>query len=92
MGTMRKLDGEGAKVRRVKYIGKQDTYNMEVEGHHNFSINGGLIVHNSGYGLVSYHMSESEHVFKAPATTLPWALRTDDDYTKAHTGDPYGTW
>ncbi|WP_391503129.1 hypothetical protein [Clostridium botulinum] len=30
----------------MKYTGKEDTYNMEVKGHHNFSVNGGLIVHN----------------------------------------------
>jgi len=36
-----------AKVKSIRYIGKQDVYNMEVQGHHNFSVNGGLIVHNS---------------------------------------------
>jgi len=44
-----------AKVKSIRYIGKQDVYNMEVRGHHNFSVNGGLIVHNSidacRYGL-----------------------------------------
>lgn len=34
------------KVKSIKYIGKQDVYNMEVAAHHNFSVNGGLIVHN----------------------------------------------
>ena len=34
------------KIKSIKYIGKQDVYNMEVETHHNFSVNGGLIVHN----------------------------------------------
>lgn len=34
------------KVKSVKYIGKEDVYNMEVDKYHNFSINGGLIVHN----------------------------------------------
>jgi len=36
-----------AKIKSIKYIGKQDVYNMEVKDHHNFSVNGGLIVHNS---------------------------------------------
>ena len=36
-----------AKIKSIRYIGKQDVYNMEVRGHHNFSVNGGLIVHNS---------------------------------------------
>lgn len=35
-----------AKVKKIKYIGKEDVYNMEVESHHNFAVNGGLIVHN----------------------------------------------
>jgi hypothetical protein len=30
----------------VKYIGKEDTYNMEVEEYHNFIANG-IVVHNS---------------------------------------------
>lgn len=36
---------------------------MEVKDHHNFSINGGLCVHNCydslGYGLISHHASKS---------------------------------
>ncbi|KEH90607.1 hypothetical protein [Clostridium botulinum] len=35
-----------AKIKGIKYLGKEDVYNMEVENHHNFSVNGGLIVHN----------------------------------------------
>ena len=35
-----------AGIKNIEYIGKQDVYNMEVVKHHNFSINGGLIVHN----------------------------------------------
>lgn len=30
----------------VKKLGKQPVYNMEVDGYHNFSVNGGIIVHN----------------------------------------------
>lgn len=36
-----------AKVKAIRYLGRQDVYNMEVKDHHNFSVNGGLIVHNS---------------------------------------------
>lgn len=36
-----------ATVKSVKFIGCEDVYNMEVRDHHNFSVNGGLIVHNS---------------------------------------------
>lgn len=35
-----------ARVKSVRVIGKEDVYNMEVENTHNYSINGGLIVHN----------------------------------------------
>lgn len=34
------------KINNIKYVGKKDVYNMEVKDHHNFSVNGGLIVHN----------------------------------------------
>lgn len=30
----------------VKPIGRQPVYNMEVDEYHNFSVNGGIIVHN----------------------------------------------
>lgn len=52
------------KVKSVKFIGYEDVYNMEVETHHNFSVNGGLIVHNCydglGYTLVAYHANKSK--------------------------------
>lgn len=34
------------RIKSVHPIGKQAVYNMEVEVHHNFSVNGGLVVHN----------------------------------------------
>ena len=34
------------KIKSVKKAGKADVYNMEVEKHHNFAVNGGLIIHN----------------------------------------------
>ena len=33
-------------VKSVRIVGKEDVYNMEVDEHHNFAVNGGLIVHN----------------------------------------------
>lgn len=30
----------------VKPLGRQSVYNMEVDEYHNFSVNGGIIVHN----------------------------------------------
>lgn len=35
-----------AKVKSIEFIGNEDVYNMEVENHHNFAVNGGCIVHN----------------------------------------------
>lgn len=35
-----------AKVAKIEEIHNEDVYNMEVIGTHNFSVNGGLIVHN----------------------------------------------
>lgn len=34
------------KIKAIKKLGKADVYNMEVAKHHNFSVNGGYIVHN----------------------------------------------
>lgn len=33
-------------IKEIKPRGKQSVYNMEVEKYHNFSVNGGVIVHN----------------------------------------------
>ena len=33
-------------IKAIRKIGTADVYNMEVEDNHNFSIEGGLIVHN----------------------------------------------
>lgn len=37
---------KSVRIVSIEYAGKQDVYNMEVVRHHNFSVNGGLIVHN----------------------------------------------
>lgn len=60
-----------AKVKSIRYIGKQDVYNMEVRGHHNFSVNGGLIVHNS-IDATRYGLSEDMvHTAKRPVDKPP---------------------
>ena len=33
-------------IKETKFLGKQPVYNMEVDDYHNFSVNGGIIVHN----------------------------------------------
>lgn len=35
-----------AKISEIRLLPAEDVYNMEVEKYHNFSVNGGLIVHN----------------------------------------------
>lgn len=35
-----------AKIKSIKSIGLHDVYNMEVDKHHNYSVCGGLIIHN----------------------------------------------
>ena len=34
------------KIKKITFDGYENVYNMEVKNHHNFSVNGGLIVHN----------------------------------------------
>ena len=41
------------KVKRIVPAGTADVYNMEVEGTHDFAVNGGAIVHNC-YDMVRY--------------------------------------
>ena len=33
-------------IEEITFDGYEDVYNMEVECHHNFSVNGGFIIHN----------------------------------------------
>lgn len=35
-----------SKIKNIRYLGKEDVYNMQVKEHHNYSVNGGLILHN----------------------------------------------
>lgn len=35
-----------AAIKTIKRAGKEPVYNMEVDGVHNFSVNGGIVVHN----------------------------------------------
>lgn len=34
------------KVQSIKSLGQQDVYNMEVEEYENYSVDGGMIIHN----------------------------------------------
>ena len=33
-------------IKGIRSAGKADVYNMEVQCHHNFTVNGGIVVHN----------------------------------------------
>lgn len=66
-----------ARVKSIRYIGEQPVYNMEVEDHHNFSVNGGLIVHNCGYGIISHHTTSSD-VLKDKYVEFPEERFTDE--------------
>ena len=46
MSQINTQNANTVKVVGVKRIGEADVYNMEVQDNHNFSVNGGLIVHN----------------------------------------------
>jgi hypothetical protein len=35
-----------SKITSIDFVENEDVYNMEVENHHNFAVNGGFIVHN----------------------------------------------
>ena len=52
---------------------------MEVEDHHNFSVNGGLIVHNCSYGLNAYHSKRTELEVKVNYNDLPEDILEDLD-------------
>lgn len=72
------------KIKSIKYIGKQDVYNMEVEKHHNFSIQDGLIVHNCDslrYGLMSRPrarlMEKAVDIGKLPDDCLSDYMKSD---------------
>ena len=34
------------KIKKISYIGKEDVYNMEVEGYHNYILNNGMVIKN----------------------------------------------
>ena len=34
------------KIKKIEELGREDVYNMTVENHHNFAVNGGFLVHN----------------------------------------------
>lgn len=41
-----KLGYSVLEIESIEYAGKEDVYNMEVEKHHNYAVDGGIIIHN----------------------------------------------
>lgn len=39
-------DTKTTKIKAIRFYGIEDVYNMEVKDHHNYSVDGGLIIHN----------------------------------------------
>lgn len=73
---------KSSRVRRVRLVGREDVYNMEVDTHHNFAIQGGLIVHNceaARYGLMS---RPARTVIKQPPKPKPYDPLADDTPTR----------
>lgn len=40
------IETEFVKIKSIKQCESEPVYNMEVENHHNFAVNGGFLVHN----------------------------------------------
>ena len=63
------IDGTTEEITDYKSLGNYDVYNMEVEGNHNFAVNGGLIVHNCmdsmRYFVETMKIAQNRTQFKA---------------------------
>ena len=57
------------KVKKIEKIANEDVYNMEVNEHHNFAVNGGYIVHNCMDSL-RYAVSELKQPLQISANNL----------------------
>lgn len=70
------------KIKSIKYAGKADVYNMEVEDTHDFVIQGGIISHNCAdelrYMCMSKPIEPRKTVPRRPKMYDP--LSTEDDY------------
>lgn len=53
VNIVKQQDVRTAKVKSIKYIGKEDVYNLEVEDTHNFFAND-IVVHNCRYAIEEY--------------------------------------
>lgn len=58
------------KIKRITYAGKADVYNMEVEGTHNYVVNGGFVAHNC-YDECRYVLMENPISPRMPVKAAP---------------------
>jgi hypothetical protein len=76
------------RVKSVSFAGTEDTYDLTVRDHHNFSICGGLIVHNCRYFCMSRHpeYSRQEQLLFPKGTSAADAerIRTNMDFAKVY--------
>jgi hypothetical protein len=73
------------KIKRITYIGKDDVYNMEVKDHHNYAVNGGLIISNCEsirYGCMS-RPGKTEIYSSPDLSKLPVDCLEDWDRTRS---------
>ena len=76
------------RIKSIKYAGKADVYNMEVEDTHNFSVENGIIVHNC-YDELRYMCMENPI---KPASARKYIKLPDDplDLYEHQKFDRYG--
>lgn len=91
-GVVKNIPKRNHKVKEVTFFGYEDTYNINVEGIHNFATEAGVIIKNSWYHkdptMLEYlrnpttadmHLDFTRLLFKMP--------ESEYDYHKEHSGD-----
>lgn len=69
------------KVKRITKIPNEDVYNMYVDKHNNFAVNGGLIVHNCD--SLRYFAIMRQGVSAPPPQEIPYEEYTEfEDYNE----------
>lgn len=72
------------KVKCVTECGREDVYNMVVDGTHNYAVNGGLIVHNcDALRAYAIYWSNPSAVSIEEDHHAPWPKDLLEDYQRA---------
>ena len=70
------------KIKSIRYAGKMDVYNMEVDGAHDFVVQGGVISHNcvdeARYMVMSRPVKPIRTIEKRRIISDPLNMFTDD--------------